>query len=90
MLRLEAAVKVDVGVLLEFASRAGIELEDVVAMTSVQLTPRFLPTGIMPTARSASEVAVPDEPLATMKSAQALYGKAPSTRRSPSGNKGAW
>lgn len=65
------AVEVDVGLLLELASRAGIGLGDVVAMTSAQLTPGFLHTGILSTAGSASRVAVPDAPPATATSGQA-------------------
>jgi hypothetical protein len=39
------AIQVDIGVLLRLASRAGIQLEDVVAMTRAQLTCRLFANG---------------------------------------------
>lgn len=78
------------GVLLELAFRAGIELEDVVAMTSAQLTSGFLPIGILPTAGSALGVAVSDAPLATVMSARALDREVPLTQRPAGVQKGVW
>jgi hypothetical protein len=81
------AVEVHVGVLLELASRAGIQLEDVVAMTGAQLTLGLLPTGILPTAGSASRVAVPDAPPTTVMGAQALDMEVPSAQQPAGGRK---
>jgi hypothetical protein len=81
------AVEVDVGILLELASRAGIQLEDVVAMTRAQLTLGFLPTGILPTAGSASRVAILDAPPTTVMGAQALDVEVRSAQQSASGQK---
>jgi hypothetical protein len=81
------AVEVDVGVLLELASRAGIQLEDVVAMTRAQLTLGLLPTGILPTAGSASGVAVPDAPPTTVMGAQALDMEVPLAQQSAGGKR---
>lgn len=56
-------------------------------MTRAQLTLRFLPTGILPTAGSASRVAVLDAPPTTVMGAQALDMEVPSAQQSAGGKK---
>lgn len=86
---LNGAVEVDVGVLLELASRAGIQLEVMLAMTRAQLTSGLLPTGILPTAGPASRVAVPNAPPTTAMCAQALGVEVLAARQSAGGKRGA-
>jgi hypothetical protein len=87
----DGAVEVNIGVLLELASGAGIHLEDVVAMTRAQLTPGLLPTGTLPTAGPASGVAVPDAPPTTVVNDQAQEVEVPSARQSTRGKEAvAW
>jgi hypothetical protein len=69
-------------VLLELASRAGIQPEEVVAMTRAQLTSGLLPAGILPSVGPAPRVEVPDLPPTTAMCAQALGMGVPSTQQS--------
>jgi hypothetical protein len=87
---LNGAVEVDVGVLLEpVASRAGIQLEVMLAMTMAQLTSGLLPTGILPTASPASRVAVPNAPPTRAMCAQALGVEVLAARQSAGCKRGA-
>jgi hypothetical protein len=65
------AIQVDMGVLLGLASRAGVQLEDVVDMTRAQLTTGLSPAGTVPTADSAQGVAISQLPPTTAMGAQA-------------------
>jgi hypothetical protein len=79
------AVEVGVGVLLELASRAGVQLEDIVAMTRAQLMSGLLPAGISPSAGPATGVAIPDLPSTTAVCAPALGMEGLSARQSTGG-----
>jgi hypothetical protein len=66
------AVQVDIGVLLGLASKAGIQLDNVVAMTGARLTSGLSPAGISPTTGPAPGVAISRSPPTTVMCAQAL------------------
>jgi hypothetical protein len=68
----DGAVEIDVGLLLTLASKAWLQLRDVVAMTGCQLTSELLPTGILPAAGPASGVVVSQSNPTTTMCAKAL------------------
>jgi hypothetical protein len=87
----DGAVKVDIGVLLELAYRAGVQLEDVVAMTGAQLTSGLLPAGILPSVGPAPGVAILDSPSTTAVSAQAFgMGVLPAQQSGGGEEDGSW